>query len=93
LEHPGHANRFEHLSIDQLYLFHWIPFYNDYQLLEHLLTQTPVGEKLHLICALMGDLQPLDYVLTSGIEKKEMGVLRFEKVGLLLALGDAASSA
>lgn len=80
------AKRFEHLSMDQLSLFHWILFYNDYQLLEHLLTQTPVGEKLHLISALMGDHQPLDYVLTSGIEKKEMGVLRFEKVGLLLAL-------
>jgi hypothetical protein len=80
------SERFEHLSMDQLSLFHWILFYNDYQLLEHVLTQTPVGEKLHLISALMGDHQPLDYELTSGIEKKKMGVLRFEKIGLLLAL-------
>lgn len=80
------SKRFEHLSMDQLSLFQWILFYNDHQLLEHVLTQTPVGEKLHLISALMGDHQSLDYALTSGIEKKEIGTLRFEKIGLVLAL-------
>ena len=80
------AKRFEHLQMDQLSLFHWILFYNDHQLLEHIITKTPVGDKIHLISTLTGDHQPLDYVLTSGIEKKEMGTLRFEKVGLLLAM-------
>jgi hypothetical protein len=48
--------------------------------------KTPVGEKLHLTSALIGDHQHLDYVLTSGIEKKEIGVLRFDKIAILVAL-------
>jgi hypothetical protein len=49
------AKRFEHLQMDQINLFQWIIFYDDHHLLEHLLTKTPVGEKLHLMSALRGD--------------------------------------
>jgi hypothetical protein len=49
------SKRFEHLQMDQMNLFQWIVFYDDHLLLEHIMTKTPVGEKLLLISALQGD--------------------------------------
>ena len=49
------SKKFEHLEMEHLSVFQWIIYYNDYQLLEHILTKTIIGEKLMLSIALIGD--------------------------------------
>lgn len=84
------AKKYEHVEQETLNLFQWILFYNDHQLLDYLLHKTQVGKRLLLTQALIGDhdgtqTTPLNYVLTTP-DGKEYATLRFEKVGLLIAL-------
>lgn len=75
----------ESLEMDHMSLFLWFIFFNDHRLLGHIL-ENSAGPHISLVHCMIGEQQPLEYVLTSHHTKEEILTITVEKVGLLIGL-------